>query len=92
MDMTCRLDFSCCSDAISGIKSFMFTVGAAAASLFVASILDCLGTCAKCFELKACAVPELIFIIGNKALCIWWTAIFILVLQRGRASKQLRMP
>ena len=92
LDTNCLLDGSGRSDAISGTKFCIFTVGAAFASLLVASILGCLGTCAKCFGLKACAVPDVISLIGNIALGIWWTAIFILVLQRGRAANNLGWP
>lgn len=92
LQTTCVLDGSGSSDFISGNRFCAYAIAVGILSLLVSVIFGCIRNCFKCVTLNACAASNLIAIVNDAILTVWWAVAFTLFVQRGTAANDLGWP
>lgn len=91
-DSSCVLDGSGSTDAISGTRFCAYAIAVGIVSLLVSVIFGCVRNVFKCVTLDACAASQLVSLLGDALLAIWWGVAFALFVKRGTAANDIGLP
>lgn len=89
---SCLLDGSDSSDFLTGSAFCVYGVVVAVVSIIVNAVFGCLRKITKCVTLNACAASNIVSVIGDAALGVWWAVAFALFVRRGTAANGLGWP
>lgn len=89
---SCYLDGSGKTGAFTGTQFCVYAIAVGIVSFVANAIFGCIKHICKCVTMNACAASNIVGIIGDTVLGVWWVIAFALFVQRGTAANGLLFP